>query len=646
MVGVATAALACSAIAAVVAAPSVSPRVAGHLDSATYHPSPYESAMLLLGADDSALDVGGAAHALHAARDDTRAWAPLLSLVCNGHTAGVLPSSFPTCEALLTEAATITAPPAELDLLLARNAEEQAARVKEGEAEEATRLLSDALARLRRVATTVHEHKAATQKSRGDEQMQDWVKLYDDGEMAQRAGEAAEVAASEAALRSGADGLVSATERAAHAFFLGSQYEFGRKGKTFDLARAEALYSEAAALGSVDATYGLGRLAEGRGAFVEAVTHFHDAAAREHAGALGKLGQLTLRGAGRVTKDEEEGIRLLHRAASAGDAQAALHIGLRSFLGSNSNWTEALRWFRVAAPLDGAEARLSPLRRKWHITAGYYAGVIASRGGDGGGVRDAVRYFRRVAEYGATHHMDSALAWAQQGGTRRGAALLAYELKASMGYTLGMTNAAYLYGQKVCPAAGGASTGTVAAAAAARRACQWKAHDWWESAAVQGRLDAILRVGDWHFYGGAGPNVAPVTTPNKTRAAAFYARIIAEPQRNRFTSHALFNSALMEADGSGGTGGEANWTRVRELFDAAVEADPVLQRSALGAALRVALALCATAPVACRTGVVGAGAAIAAVGGFWHDWFGGGSGNGSSEMEDVRESEPRSELRL
>ena len=183
------------------------------------------------------------------------------------------------------------------------------------------------------------------------------------------------------------------------------------------------------------------------------------------------------------------------------------------------------------------------------------------------------------------------------------------------------------------------------AAAEAAAACQWKAHDWWGAAAAQGRLDAILRMGDWCYYGGMGPRVPPVTAPNKTAAAAFYGRLVAEPKRSRFTSHALFNMALMEADGSlrqeqaaaggggdgdggsSGSGGSgANWTRVQELFGAAVEADPVLRRSATGAALQLALSLCAAAPGdACRAGVVGAGAAVSAVGAFFHDWFGGGS---------------------
>ena len=127
-------------------------------------------------------------------------------------------------------------------------------------------------------------------------------------------------------------------------------------------------------------------------------------------------------------------------------------------------------------------------------------------------------------------------------------------------------------------------------------------------------------MGDWCYYGGMGPRVPPVTAPNKTAAAAFYGRLVAEPKRSRFTSHALFNMALMEADGSlrqeqaaaaggggdgdgdsSGSGGSgANWTRVQELFGAAVEADPVLRRSATGAA-------------------------VSAVGAFFHDWFGGGS---------------------
>ena len=65
--------------------------------------------------------------------------------------------------------------------------------------------LEDALARLRRVATAVHDRKAAAQKARADAGTQDWVKLYDEGEVEERQGEAGQVAASQAALALGVD---------------------------------------------------------------------------------------------------------------------------------------------------------------------------------------------------------------------------------------------------------------------------------------------------------------------------------------------------------------------------------------------------------------------------------------------------------
>eukprot|EP00898_Chlorokybus_atmophyticus_P009041 jgi/Chlat1/9138/Chrsp97S08391 len=333
---------------------------------------------------------------------------------------------------------------------------------------------------------------------------------------------------------------------AAHA--MANLHYWGARGVTRDHARAARLYLQAAEAGDADAAVSLGEMnARGVGVplnYSEARRLF-ESASKRHPGALNGLGYLYAYGRG-VTRDYTkaslvvllgcysqqllqhpvccgvnklvpQALQLFHQAAHNGSFDAMYNLGMMHYkgLGVLKDYRAAVEHFQRAA--TGRHLGAVYMLAKMHHTA---QGVPRS-------CSVSMRLYKDVSERGPWGYL---LRWAHErymDGDGE-AALLLYLRAAELGYEVAQSNAAWLLERGYGRDLGADSNLRIRLA---QRLWRW--------AADQGNVQAILHVGDAHYYGEG-------TSVDYMRAVAAYQQAA---QLN--SAQAMFNLGSMQERGQG-----------------------------------------------------------------------------------------------
>ncbi|KAK9842449.1 hypothetical protein WJX81_000710 [Elliptochloris bilobata] len=309
------------------------------------------------------------------------------------------------------------------------------------------------------------------------------------------------------------------------------------QGSLRDPAQALHYFRQAAEAGDADAMAHLGHMfANGAGVApsnVSALEWFTAAAEHAHPSAQYGLGYLHLAGYG-VEKDARKAFEFFTKAAEQGHVEAWFHLGvlhLRGW-GTPASAAQALNYFSLAA-------KMGHLLAQYNLAMIHLSGSAAEKAG----CMAALELLKRVAERGpwAALLQDAAAHWAAGDAP---AALLAYLRGAEAGLELAQANAAWMLGR-------GLGAGGPAAQALALRLHQ--------RAAGQGNVEALLQLGDSHWYGRG-------VARDWARAGQLYAA--AAKFRN---AQALFNLGIMHEFGAGLP---RDMHLAKRHYDRALEAQP------------------------------------------------------------------------
>ncbi|KAK9906721.1 hypothetical protein WJX75_006842 [Coccomyxa subellipsoidea] len=304
-----------------------------------------------------------------------------------------------------------------------------------------------------------------------------------------------------------------------------------------DPEQAFRYFRQAAEAGDADAMAHLGHMyANGVGVAASnesALEWFDRAARRNHPSGQYGLGYLHLSGYG-VPKDAKKAFKYFTSAAEQGHVESWFHLGVMHLngWGTNINAQQALNYFSMASKLG-------------HVLAQYNLAMLHLQGSaaDKGGCTAALELLKKISERGPwAAVLQDAFDW-YRAGDYEGAAV-AYLKAAEMGLEVGQSNAAWML------ARGYGAAGPAASALAQ------KLH---QRAAGQGNVDALLQLGDSHWYGrGAERDWA--------RAAQLYQT--ASKYRN---AQALFNLGFMHEFGAGLP---QDLHLAKRFYDKSLEAQP------------------------------------------------------------------------
>ncbi|CAL8462358.1 g1891 [Coccomyxa elongata] len=309
------------------------------------------------------------------------------------------------------------------------------------------------------------------------------------------------------------------------------------QGLQRDPEQAFRYFRQAAEAGDADAMAHLGHMyANGVGVAASnesAHEWFHQAARRNHPSGQYGLGYLYLSGYG-VPKDAKKAFKYFSAASEQGHVESWFHLGVMHLngWGVKADAGQALKYFTLASKLG-------------HVLAQYNLAMLHLQGAaaDKGGCAAALELLKKVAERGPwAAGLQDAFEWYRSGDYE--GAVVAYLKAAEMGLEVGQSNAAWML------ARGYGAAGPTASALAQ------KLH---QRAAGQGNMDALLQLGDSHWYGrGAERNWA--------RAAVLYQT--ASKFRN---AQALFNLGFMHEFGAGLP---QDLHLAKRFYDKSLEAQP------------------------------------------------------------------------
>ncbi|EIE24098.1 HCP-like protein [Coccomyxa subellipsoidea C-169] len=309
------------------------------------------------------------------------------------------------------------------------------------------------------------------------------------------------------------------------------------QGVQRDPEQAFRYFRQAAEAGDADAMAHLGHMyANGVGVAASnesALDWFDRAARRNHPSGQYGLGYLHLSGYG-VPKDAKKAFKYFTSASEQGHVESWFHLGVMHLngWGTKANAQQALTFFNMASKLG-------------HVLAQYNLAMLHLQGSaaDKGGCTAALELLKKIAERGPwAAVLQEAFDWYRTGDYE--GAVVAYLKAAEMGLEVGQSNAAWMLSR------GFGAAGPTASALAQ------KLH---QRAAGQGNVDALLQLGDSHWYGrGAERNWA--------RAAQLYQT--ASKFRN---AQALFNLGFMHEFGAGLP---QDLHLAKRFYDKSLEAQP------------------------------------------------------------------------
>ncbi|XP_055878634.1 protein sel-1 homolog 1-like [Biomphalaria glabrata] len=301
---------------------------------------------------------------------------------------------------------------------------------------------------------------------------------------------------------------------------LGTLYYQGGKGVQINHEQAYHYFSTAADAGNGHAMGYLGKMhSEGspvvKQSNATAFEYFKKSADKSNPIGQAGLGMMYLNGLG-VDKDFNKAYRLLVLAADQGSVDGQLQLGVMYFsgVGVRRDYKMAVKYFTMAS-------------QNGHVLAFFN---LAQMHATGTGVlrncHTAVELFKNVAERGRwSEMMMDAHRMFHEGSVD--AALIKYMFLAELGYEVAQSNVAYILDN-------GLSDKFNKPESYQRALLQYS------RAASQGSTHAILKMGDYHYYG--------LGTDVDYESAATHYRLASEQQHN---AQAMFNLGYMHEKGLG-----------------------------------------------------------------------------------------------
>lgn len=335
---------------------------------------------------------------------------------------------------------------------------------------------------------------------------------------------------------------------------LATLYYYGARGLPQDVVKAARLFQRAYELGASGSAYHLGHIYNhGIGVPQDNATAFkylEEAIKEGSTSGHNELAFMYLHGKG-TERDHEKALSLFKAAAKHGSMEAFYNLGVLHIQGSGSTrsvdpeYEVAHGYFQVAA-----HQRHTPSSHKLaHMSL---HGIGTSRS-----CRNAVDSFKMVAERGEWDRLLSR-AFKDYKNMDYEAALMKYAVLAQQGYEIAQHNAAYLldYGF-LLPLFG--KQLIVQTSALTEEEITNGTIQLYKLAAMQGNIDANLKIGDFYYYGKGDHPVDYV------KASAHYS--LASKKAN---AQAMFNLGIMYEHG---VGVQQDFHLAKRYFDRAVEAN-------------------------------------------------------------------------
>lgn len=317
---------------------------------------------------------------------------------------------------------------------------------------------------------------------------------------------------------------------------LATLYFYGARGLEQDLPRAAALFHKAYELGASGGAYHLGHVyCHGIGVRQDNDTAFkylQEAANEGNTAAQNELAYMHLHGKG-TPLDLDRAVTLFKAAAKQGSMEAFYNLGVLHMqgggsgkvLGKEPEYEVAHGYFQVAA-------------HQGHTVSSHKLGHMSLHGiGTARSCKNAVESFKMVAERG---DWDRLLSQAYKDFRNKDyeASFMKYAVMAQQGYEVAQHNAAYLldYGFLAPSVFSPAPTLELENDEDAATVAVML----YKLAALQGNVDANLKIGDYYYYGKGGHDV------DFMKASAHYS--LASKRSN---SQAMFNLGIMYEHGIG-----------------------------------------------------------------------------------------------
>jgi SEL1 protein len=316
---------------------------------------------------------------------------------------------------------------------------------------------------------------------------------------------------------------------------LATLYYYGARGLQQDLPKAAALFERAHDLGATGSAYHLGHLYNygiGVAQNNETALEFLEQAVKEGStSAHNELAYMYLHGKG-TPRDHEKALSLFKAAAKQGNMEAFYNLGVLHMQGAGSvksvdpEYEVAHGYFQVAA-------------HQGHTLSSHKLAHMSLHGiGTSRSCKNAVDSFKLVAERGEWDRLLSR-AFKDFKNQDYEAAFMKYAVMAQQGYEVAQHNAAYLLEFGFLSPLFGTSL-TMSESSLSNEEIASGAIQLYKLAALQGNIDANLKIGDFYYYGKGGHEV------DFTKASAHYA--LASKKSN---AQAMFNLGLMYEHGVG-----------------------------------------------------------------------------------------------
>lgn len=317
---------------------------------------------------------------------------------------------------------------------------------------------------------------------------------------------------------------------------LATLYFYGARGLEQDLPRAAQLFHKAYELGASGGAYHLGHLySHGIGVGQNNDTAFkylQEAANEGNTAAQNELAYMYLHGKG-TARDLDRAVTLFKAAAKQGSMEAFYNLGVLHMqgggsgkvLGKDPEYEVAHGYFQVAA-------------HQGHTVSSHKLGHMSLHGiGTAKSCKSAVESFKMVAERG---DWDRQLSQAYKEFRNKDyeASFMKYAVMAQQGYEVAQHNAAYLLDYGFLAPSVFSPSPTLELESDEEAATV--AVMLYKLAALQGNVDANLKIGDYYYYGKGGHAV------DLTKASAHYS--LASKRSN---AQAMFNLGIMYEHGIG-----------------------------------------------------------------------------------------------
>ncbi|KAJ0412338.1 hypothetical protein ATCC90586_009528 [Pythium insidiosum] len=350
---------------------------------------------------------------------------------------------------------------------------------------------------------------------------------------------------------------------------LATLYYYGARGLQQDLAQAARLFHKAYDLGASGSAYHLGHMYN-YGIGVQqsnetALKYLQEAVKEGSTAAHNELAFMHMHGKG-TEQNHEQALTLFKAAAKQGNMEAFYNLGVLHMQGSGMSSTARRR---KDPEYEVAHGYFQVAAHQGHTLSSHKLGHMSLHGiGTTRSCKNAVDSFKLVAERGEWDRMLSR-AFKDFKNQDYEAAFIKYAVMAQQGYEVAQHNAAYLldfgfltplFASPIMASTPSLPSTMVSHSSSSltRAEAEAGAIQLYKMAAMQGNVDANLKIGDYYYYGKGGHAV------DYTKASAHYS--LASKRSN---AQAMFNLALMYEHG---IGVQQDFFLAKRYFDKASDA--------------------------------------------------------------------------